>query len=232
MSDFLIYGDVEVCAARESDVFFLNKVSEAEKNAHRELVVKESALYVSAFRYLCSGVKRHDITDFYSESLYIVIGVYVFVKHDFGGVPAALCVSVAAVDVYGSIAELESAFVNLAVPCVNSDVFGFRVLRSHAAEICQLQSAGAFSLRYHAAESVCVSFKQERVAVVFPAEVNEHSSLCGYLRVKAECGKLILHPFGSLVGKSRRAVYRKELYRFFCRIFSVFSVHNICLSYF
>ena len=127
MADLFVYGDVRVDAALRLRAGVLHVFRKAEQNADGELVVQETALYVSGFCYPRARVKAHEVADLDAERAGVFGGLDVLIQHKLGRVEAALGVGEVAVDMDGGIAELERTLNDRAAAGVQPRVLSLAV---------------------------------------------------------------------------------------------------------
>ena len=177
MADLFVYGDVRVDAALRLRAGVLHVFRKAEQNADGELVVQETALYVSGFCYPRARVEAHEVADLDAERAGVFGGLDVLIQHKLGRVEAALGVGEVAVDIDGGMAERERTLDDRAAAGVQPRVLSLAVCGAQPAEISQAEAAVLLlHLGHHSTERVGVSREQQRVGSILAVEFDEHAA--------------------------------------------------------
>ena len=100
------------------------------------------------------------------------------------------------------IVELAGALDDPAAAGVDPDIFRLGVVGIHAAQICQLQAAGALDFPDHAAQGIGVGLQQQGIGIILSAQIGKHTALGGDGCGKAQAFEGGLHPLGGSIRKA------------------------------
>ena len=161
---------------------------------------------LNSVRYASSGFKADHVTHFNAQMPGIGSAGDIFIQQNLGGIPAALGIAVLAVYVDGGVAKLQSTFVDLSLPGVDPDIFGFAVVGFHTAQVGQPQTAAAFDFRNHTAQGIRMGSQHQTVRGIFTAQIHQQTALGGDGGGKTEAFKLLLQMDYRLAGKTGRRI--------------------------
>ena len=139
--DFFINGDVAPGMALERRLLVVNVLREPEQDADAQLVIQEAALDVAVAGDSGARLKADEIADGDAEFANVFGGLDVFIENDFGRVEGSFDFLVIAVDVNGSVDQLESAFVDAGEFCRDAAVLRLGVVRVQAADVLNAETA-------------------------------------------------------------------------------------------
>ena len=206
VTHFFIDGDVEPGFPGGDDLLIRQILGKAQENAHAELVVQETALQIAGGGFSGAGFETDDVTHLNAQLSGVGGAGSFLVQNHFCGVPVSLSFTVVSVYMDGGIAQLQGAFVDLAVTGIDSYVFCFTVVGLHTAQCGQPQTAIALDFRNHTAQGIGVGSQHQTVLFVFAPQIHQQTAFGSDAGGKAQGFKLFFQVSCYLTGETGRRV--------------------------
>ena len=207
VSHLFIGCEIQVNPAFRLGAGFIEVTCQPQQDSTAKLVVQEPALEKSAFGQHGPRVAGHEITVHDAQLFHIFRRLYQFVQHQFHRVEGPQGLAVLAVDMNGSVDQLNGAAVFPSVPGVDRAVFALHVVGIETAHIGQHQPPVCFDFPDHGTQRVEMGCQKDCFSVLCAAsaQVRNHALFLRNHRVVAHVFQLFLHKIRRLCGVSRRA---------------------------